>query len=102
MRALATRSVPHEAEEAMILLHVDCKNSPSSLEIVLEGLIQLYGSLNLDQGSKLRLVILDVESAGTRLFFQKCMGPRNTNIMYPDIGVMTSAKFNFVNIIEVN
>ena len=55
----------------------------------------------MDQGAKLGVVVLDVEST-LLILFDESMLSAYRNIMDANVGVVTTTKFDLVNIVEVN
>ena len=85
----------------MLLLHANSEGAPTSLEVILELLMQMQWRLNLNKCSKLGVVVLDVEPI-LFVFFDESMLPTNGNIMDANICLMTTAQFNLINIVEIN
>ena len=69
--------------------------------MVLELLVKMQWGLDLDQGAKLGVVVLYVEST-LLILLDESMLPAYRNIMDAHVGVVTTTKFDLVNIVEIN
>lgn len=91
----------NEAEKRLLLLHGHRKDAASCLEMILELLVKMQWRLDLDQGAKLGVVVLDVEAA-LLILLDESMLPAHRNIMDAHVGVVATTKLDLVDIIEVN
>lgn len=69
--------------------------------MVLELLVKMKRWLDLDQGAKLWIVVLNVV-ATLLILFDESMLSAHRNIMDAHVGIMTTTKLDLINIVEVN
>lgn len=90
-----------EAEQRLLLLHVHGEDASTCLEVVLKLLVKVQGRLDLNQSSKLRVVVLD-EVATLVILLYECMLSAHRDVMDSHVSLVTTTKFDLVDVVKVD